>query len=389
LAKAKRRRDNGAGTISKRPDGRYMGQISIVVNGRRKRPTVYGWTKKEVMEKMNTLKNQKQTGTYIEPVRITVAQWMNGWLENYVKINLEQKSYDKMESMSRIHVIPGIGQVLLQRLTSSHIQALYSEKMNPTDGSRALASSSVRQLHILIHSALEQAVEEGILSRNPADAARPPKQKNKEGRPLSREQVKIFLTTAENEPCYAAFVVAFGTGLRCGELLGLRWKDVNFKAKVITVNQSAVVTAKAGILLKAPKTAKGRRTVLLPEEAIKELKKHRLAQAKSRLRWGEAYHDNDLVFPNDDGSPMNQRKINYSFHRILKKAGLPLIRFHDIRHTHATLLLQAGENMRVVADRLGHAAVGTTLKTYTHIMPGMQEGAAAKIDAILTNKDEC
>ena len=379
-----KRRDNGAGTIVIRPDGRYMAQISLMVNGKRKRPTVYGRTKREVMEKMNILKNQKQNGTYIDPSRLTVTQWIERWLEDYVKINLEQKSYEKMESLTRIHIIPGIGRTLIRKLTASHIQALYRDKINPKDDSRGLAASSVRQLHAVLHSAMDQAVKEGIIGRNVAEATRPPQQKVKEQKAWTREQVKTFLTAAESHKYYAAFVVVFGTGLRCGELLGMRWQDIDFKNRILTVCQSAVVTAKQGIVLKAPKTRKGTRTVILPDEAITALRCYKVEQAKTRLQWGEAYQKGyDLVFSSDDGSPMNQRSITYVFQQLIKKSGLPAIRFHDIRHTHATLLLQAGENVQVVSDRLGHENISTTLKTYAHIMPGMQEQAADKINDIL------
>jgi len=250
------------------------------------------------------------------------------------------------------------------------------------DGRGGLSSRTVRYTHAVIYSALKQALKEQLIARNVAEAVVLPAQQKKEIRPLTTEEVHRLLSAAKDDRLYPAFLLELGSGLRRGELLGLRWQDVDLKAGVITVRQSLIRT-RAGLVFQEPKTERSKRNLPLPPAVVRELKAHRARQAEEKLLLGPDYEDRGLVFCLENGKPLDPRNFTRHFELLLKKAGLPHVRFHDLRHTHATQLLGLGVHAKIVQERLGHTTISTTLDTYSHAVPGLQEEAARKLDALL------
>lgn len=348
----------------------------------------YGKTRQEVAEKLNKALNDVKQGTFVEPTKLTVGQWLDTWLNEYAKPRIRPTTWDSYEMNVRCHIKPAIGGIPLKQLLPSHLQKLYNDKLagGRADGTGGLSPRSVRYLHAILHEALKQAVREQLIARNPADVVAPPRQQKKEIKPLTTEQVQHLLATMKEDRLYSAFLLELGTGLRRGELLGLRWQDVDLDKGIIRVQQSLVRTKK-GVLFQAPKTERSRRSIPLPENVVRELKRWKARQNQERLALGEAYQDNGLVFCREDGRWLEPTYFSKCFDKLLEKAGLPHVRFHDLRHTHATQLLQLGVHVKVVQERLGHSTVTMTLDTYSHVLPGLQEDAAAKLNGVLKAKE--
>jgi len=278
----------------------------------------------------------------------------------------------------------------MAKLQAHILQNFYNEKLaaGRADGKGGLSTRMVRYLHAIIRQALQQAVKEGLLARNVADATSPPTVKNKQMQPLTEEELLTFFETAREDRLFAAYVLAATTGLRRGELLGLCWDCVDLEHGIITV-QRQLIPLKDGLSLEeTTKSKSGRRSITLTDDAIRELKAYKKRQAQEKLLLGEAYQDNGLVFCKEDGTPLDPREFTKRFQRHLEKAGLPKVRLHDLRHTHASLLLTRGVHPKVVQERLGHSSITMTLDLYSHLTPGLQEAAAATLNGLL-NKEKC
>jgi integrase len=276
------------------------------------------------------------------------------------------------------HVEPNIGRTTLSKLTPHQIAGLYGDLLRG-----GLAPSTVRQVHAVLHSALKQAVRWNLLVRNPASAVDAPRVPRHRIDPLSLGQVEALLAEAEQDRLHALYVLAVTTGLRQGELLGLQWSDIDWGSAELRVRRQ-LMRGPEGFEFPEPKTASGRRVVSLPARAVDALRAHRSRQLEERLAAGAAWHDWDLVFCNTVGKPIEgQNLTRRSFKPLLARAGLPPIRFHDLRHTAATLLLAQNVHPKVVQERLGHSQIAVTMDTYSHVMPSMQREAADKLDAML------
>ncbi|AKX94603.1 putative prophage phiRv2 integrase [Moorella thermoacetica] len=378
-----KRRGHGEGTVYQRPDGRWTAQITVGIDheGKQRRLTLYGKSKKEVLEKLTQALYQQQNGGFIEPSKITVEQWLNRWLTDYAKPHLRQSTWESYETVLRLHVIPTLGSIPLKKLQPADIQRLYASKLES-----GLSPTRVRYIHVVLHEAMSQARESGLLLQNPTEAAKPPRHPKKKVQPLNPEQVKRFLETAKQDPLYPAFLLALGTGLRRGEILGLRWQDLDLQKGILQVRQSLIRT-REGLKFEEPKTEKSRRQIPLPPSVVAALKRHKAWVNQNKLILGPDYEDHDLVFPVENGRPRDPKGFAEYFNRLLDKAGLPHIRLHDLRHTHATLLLLEGVHPKVVQERLGHSTVSITLDIYSHILPGLQEKAAERIDGLLQPKE--
>jgi len=383
-----KRRGNGEGTIYKRQDGTWAGQVSIgydPVTGKLKRKSFYGKTRKEVADKMAKALQEVSSGTYVEPVQTTIGEWLDKWLAGYKKGQLKPSTYESYETLINVHIKPALGNVPMAKLQAHMLQTFYNEKLEKgrADGKGGLSTRVVRYLHVIIRQALQQAVKEGLLPRNVADATSPPTVKNKEMRPLTEEELLKFFEVARDDRLFAAYVLAATTGLRRGELLGLCWDCVDLENGVITVQRQLLVLKNGLSLEETTKSKSGRRSVVLPDDTIRELKAHKKRQAQEKLLLGEAYQNNGLVFCKEDGTPLDPREFTKRFQRHLEKAGLPKVRLHDLRHTHASLLLARGVHPKVVQERLGHSSITMTLDLYSHLTPGLQEAAAATLNGLL------
>ncbi|MGI6308449.1 MAG: tyrosine-type recombinase/integrase [Dethiobacteria bacterium] len=386
-----KRRGSGEGSITKRKDGRWQGSVLVgydLETGKPKRKYFYGRTRKEVQEKVNGATVEVQTGTYREPSKLTVAEWFTTWLNDYMKLSLRPTTWESYRYQVEGHIIPALGHLKLAQLQTAHIQRLYNDKLNSgrLDGKEGgLSPKSVRYIHTVIHSALEQAKKEGMIMINPSDAVRLPKLEQKEIKYLDTTEVATFLATAKESKHFAAFYLALNTGMRRGELLGLRWKDIDFIVKQLTVNQGLVRISGKGLVFQEPKTKLSNRVISLPPAAVQVLKEHKKQQNENRLMAGGAYNsDLDLVFANELGEPICPRAFTRVFERLIKKVGLD-VTFHGLRHTFATIALEQGVNVKTIQETLGHHSSAFTMDVYSSVTAKMKREAADKVGDLLAS----
>jgi len=370
-----------------------MGRIFVGYDNEGKpiRKVMYAKSKTELQEKIRNVLYERQAGTYVEPSRLTVGEWVISYLETYVRPSVRVKTFTTYEDMAKKHIVPALGTRLLQQLQTPEIQRFYNEKLEAgrLDGKGGLSSRAIHMMHQVISGALKQALAEGRIQRNVAEAVKLPPLKYKSMRSLSREELAELMKAVREDRLHAAFEVELATGLRRGELLALRWQDVDLNKKVIHVRRTLKrVRAEGGerrtkLVFEEPKTDKSRRTITLTETAVKALKLHRVRQAEEKLRVGEAYQDNGLVFATPLGRPIDPDGFYKHFSKILKKAGISHRSFHNCRHTVATVLLEEGVNPKVVQELLGHARVGITLDIYSHVDMKTMQQATDKLEEAL------
>ncbi|MBO8136757.1 MAG: tyrosine-type recombinase/integrase [Desulfotomaculum sp.] len=358
------------------------------LDGKRKQKsmTIHG-TKKDAERKLREILTQIDQNTYVDSGKLTVEEFLLRWLRDYAKVNLAQSTVDGYEIIIKKHLIPALGKYQLDKLQPLHIQEYYARALanGRADGKGGLSPRTVLHHHRLLHRAFETALKWQLVSRNVCDAVEPPKVDQYESNVYDEEHIGKLIDLLYGTRLYIPVIITLATGLRRAEILALRWKDFNAQKKTITINQTLLKTS-AGLQFKPPKTKKSRRTITLPEPIVEELKKHKKDQKKIKLRLGEAYEDNDLICCQEDGTPWHPGTFSSAFHDILEKHNLPHIRFHDLRHTHASILLKQGVHPKIVSERLGHSQIGITLDTYSHIMPGLQEEVANKLGQQLFNR---
>jgi integrase len=338
------------GRIYKRKDGRYEGRYTVHTPDGPVRKRVYGRKYKEVQRKLAEAMGDAVRGIVFDDENMTVSEYMERWLEDSAKGDLGHRAYHNYRLQIRRHISPSLGRIKLSKLTATHVQSLYAAKLR--DG---LKPSSVRYIHAVLHRALEQAVRFNLMPFNPAARVDPPKVRQEEITPLDTEQARIFLAAARGDRFEALDVLSLTVGLRMGEALGLRWSDIDFDAKTLRVSrQLQRVRDGGGLVFSEPKNA-SRRTVDLPQRAVEAFRSHRKRQMGEQLRSGSEWQDYGLVFASGKGTPLDaQNIVNRHFKPLLKRAGLPNIRWHDLRHTYATLLLAQGTHPSYVQKSLGH-----------------------------------
>jgi integrase len=371
---ARKRRGRGEGSIYQRADGTWCATYSAGYNadGKRIRRTVFGETKDEVTGKMARVQTSKLDGTLAETSKTRLAAYLERWLEDASRPMIRKTTHANYKAVIHNHINTRIGGIPLQKLDPSHVQGLYAEM------ERDKVSAHVRRMtHAVLRRALKQAVRWGLIIRNVCDAVDPPRVAKRTITPLTAEQVHQLLKVAEGDRYHALYVLAVGSGLRLGELFGLHWQHVNLEAQALTVCQS-LQELNGQLELAEPKTSKSRRRVDLPRTVVDALWKHKkrmLAEGFAAVPW---------VFCNAHGGPLRRSHFHReNFKPLLKRAKLPAIRFHDLRHTSATLLLSAGVHPKVVQERLGHSQISVTLDIYSHVLPTMQIEAAGKLDRLL------
>jgi integrase len=302
---------------------------------------------------------------------------MERWLNDSVRDSVKERTYDGYVHISHRHIIPTLSSLKLNALTPAHIQALYRAKLDA-----GLSNRTVRYIHQTLHRALKQAVRWGLMTSNPTEATDPPRRVRKEIKPLKREQVACLFEAARGDRLEALYVVAVLTGLRAGELLGLRWEEIDLERRVLRVQQQLVRT-KRGLSFGRPKNDRGR-AVKLAATAVEALRRHRKRQLEERVKAGSLWKDTGLVFTTTVGTPLDASNLTRRYlYPLLERTGLPRVRFHDLRYTFATIMLQNGENPKVVQEMLGHANISETMDTYSHILPDMQDSAVERLDQLL------
>lgn len=353
------KRINGEGSIFYRADrDRWVAKVNV--NGKIK--LIYAISQEEVLKKKKALESDLTTGSYIEPTDLTVKEFIRSWFDG-VKFSLRDSTFLAYESIIKQHITPSIGAIELQKLHPSMIQGFYKSRVD-----MCLQARSIRNIHRVLHKALKQAVVYGYIKFNPATDVTLPRIKRTELNIWNQEQVNRFLKTAKSDRYYLLYLLALSTGMRQGELLGLKWNDINFDRATITVNRT-LKEVNGKLILNEPKTTSSRRTILVPRNVINLL--------------GECNKNTLYVFTDTSGGCIRcQNLVRRSFKPLIEKAGVPDIRFHDLRHTHATLLIQAGANIKAVSERLGHASIQITLDTYSHVTPSMQVDLMEKLDSI-------
>jgi len=326
-----------------------------------------------------------EQGAFVKTPRgLTLADYLRNWLRDYVELNCAPKTIESYRMLIEQHIIPGVGSLRLMDLQPGHLQALYSQKKK--DG---LSSRTVRYLYSLMVEALGHAVKIGLIARNVARATEPPRTEHKVMPTMKPEDLDKFFEVAKEMPLYhKLFYILLHSGLRRGEALGLKWKCVDLGLSSLGVAAYLSVTeslnkVKGRLVLREPKTAAGKRRVALSPSSALVLRQHRQDQEELRASLGAQLTDDDYVFCHSDGVPLDPSTVSHAFGRILRRAGLPSMPLHSLRHSHATLLLQAGVHPRVVMERLGHSSIRVTLDTYSHVVGGLQEAAAHRFDEFL------
>jgi integrase len=376
------KKGNGEGSIypHKRNGKRvgYRGAYTIYTASGPKRRYVSGKTREEARQKLTKALADRDGGLVFEDGGLTVEDYIERWLKDSVRGMVRQSTYEAYEYMTYPHIVPALGRIKLKALTPVHVRSFYREKLDA-----GLSSATVRKMHSVLQKALDQAVSDGLIPRNTAKGIKLPQGKKKEIRPLSPDEVRTLLDAARGDRLEVLYVLAIYTGLREGELLALRWEDVDLEGAVLRVSQT--LTRDGGkVSVGPPKTKNSRRTVRLTEGAVEALRGHLTRQLEEMERVGSLYRPGGLVFANEVGGIINPSNLrNRSLKALLKRAGLPPIRFHDLRHTCATLMLSQNVNPKVASEMLGHSTIAITLDTYSHVLPNMQQSAVRALEEAL------
>ena len=370
-----KKRANGEGNIRKRKDGRWEGRYTAGYdqNGKRLIKNVLGRTQAEVKEKLSVAIAESQQLDVSRSGEYTVAEWLRLWFELYAKPNIRPSTAGYYRRAMEEYTIPRIGTIKLNKLTSREIQKLYKDllengrlRKKQRRKHPGLSGSTVRGVHIMLHSALDRAVTERLLIRNPADGCVVPKVQHQEMTTLQPEDLKAYLDAAERRNTLAIFYPELVSGIRKGELVALRWEDLNVTEKTISVSKQATKDETGTLVVTRPKTENSVRQISIPQEAVKLL-----------IQEHTKHPDNPWLFPSSRTGGMYHPDSVATLHqRILKDAGLEHLRFHDLRHTFATLALQNGVDIKTVSAILGHYDAGFTLRTYTHTTRQKQDEAA-------------
>ena len=377
-----RKKGNGEGSIYEhKRNGKnvgYRGAYTVHTAKGPKRRYVTGKTREEVRRKLTEAMADRDKGFIFDAGSLTVGEYLKRWLQDSVKGTVRQSTYEVYGHMIHPHIVPGLGRVKLKSLTPAHVRGFYSDRLDAK-----LASATVHKMHVVLHKALDQAVSDGLIPRNAAKGLKVPQTERKEIRPLTPEQSRTLLEAARGDRLEALYLLALNTGLRQGELLALKWEDVELEDAVLRV-QRTLTRSRGKVGLGPPKTNKSRRSVGLTQGAVEALQAHLSRQLQEMERMGSLYRPGGLVFANETGGLINPSNLrNRSFSRLLKHAGLPRIRFHDLRHTCATLLLSRNVNPKIVSEMLGHSSISITLDTYSHVLPTMQGSAIRALEDAL------
>lgn len=384
-----RKNGNNEGSIRKRNNGLWEARVTVGrnSNGRQVQKSIYGKTRSEVSAKMNEILGQINTDSYIPPSEITVSEWTKTWLQTYAKTNLRPSSYASCEGHVFNHIIPHIGDIKLSKLTTDNIQRFYNKEF--CDGA-GLSAKTIRNIHITLRRAIQQAVDNKMISYNCCSGVILPKREKKEMRVLSREEQSAVLSVIENERLGFAILFDLSTGLRIGELCGLKWNDFDLENKMFNVKRTlqriklpeGQVTANGDTTVIAEgkvKTDNGYREIPIQDKIFAELMKYKARQDEEKEWAGCAYKDNDYVFASPIGGCVEPSTMRDMFNRLLADAKVKHANFHSLRHTFATRAIEAGVPVKAVSEILGHASIQITLDLYCHASIELKREAVNKM----------
>jgi integrase len=365
--------------------------------GKVKRLPVYGKTQQEcrdkLIETLQSIKNQ----TFVEPHKITVESWLDTWLKEYKKDNIRPTTYSSYENIIRVHIKPNLGKAFIKELRPEQVQRFYNERK-----ASGLSPRTIRNIHVVLHEALEQAMRNNLVIRNVSEATTLPKQEKKEMRVLTVKEQNRFIEVLSTDKMGIIFKLDLASGMRRGELLGLNWKDVDLNEGVIRVTRSLSRTKvnfdeeskenKTAIMFQKPKTKKGERSIPLFSSIVSDLKAHKASEKDKfkDLGWDDIkikqHFKDGLVFTNELGGHIEPRNLTRKFYGFIKAAGIPSANLHSLRHSYATRLLEMGVSPKVVQEILGHSTITLTLDTYSHVMPELKRDAADKLSSLFESK---
>lgn len=376
MSKTRRR-----GSINKRGTDSWQVKLFLGIDSEGKRKThtaTIRGTKKEAEQYLNKIIRERDTGMFVESSSVTLNEFFDRWLETVSKIRTSERTSYGHESKYNRYFRKTIGYKRLDKLNIFDIQKVYAQILE-----RGLAPQTLKDGHRVLSCALKQAVKWNLISRNPAEYVELPKVPRIERRVLNAEESRRFIAASDKIKNGLIFEFALLTGMRPEEFLAVQWGDIDFEKCTVQVRR-ALVRHKKKWSFNEPKTSRSRRTIIMPKQLVKKLIKHKAEQIVQKLSSIDAWENNDLVFCSEFGTPHSIPNLTYRYFRpILKLAELPQIRLYDLRHTHATLLLAAEENPKVVAERLGHSTIVLTLDTYSHVLPTMQRNATDKLEKML------
>lgn len=360
----------------------YVIELGRDSNGKRRQKKKRGFkTKKEAQAALTKTLHELNTRTYIEPSTQKFGEYLEQWLE-YKKTSVAESTYRTYFGNLKTHILPEFENIPLANLKPLNIQQFYTKLLNE----KQLNHNTVRKIHTMLVNALDRAVKFDMISKNPAKQVDPPKETKAEMEVWDVDEVHTFLSVAKESHLYMVYLIAINTGMRQGEILGLSWDGVNLEDGIIYVSQTLSNDGKT--IIATTKTAAGMRTIAIPEELAADLKRHKLEQKKHRLKMGSLYTDLNLVCATSIGTTVSASNLRRNFNIFIKKANVKKIRFHDLRHTHATLMLKQGIHPKIVSERLGHADTRMTLDRYSHLLPNMQKEAAQKFNELLYGRKE-
>jgi integrase len=394
------RRGNGEGSVFQRKDGRWEAVIDLGYReGKRYRKSIYGATRKEVSDRLTRELRSQQLGLPVGPDRLTVKDWLTKWLRQQEPPATKPKTYTAYESQVRLHLIPALGNRPLLKLQPQEVREFMRSKAEA-----GFSPTSIRDFRATLRAGLNVAVHDGLIARNVAMLAKPPRLEKTPLRVFTTEEARRFLEIVKGHRLEAVFTVALALGLREGEILGLRWRDVDLEAGSLHVACSLQRVKrpkekKSKLELLPPKTERSKRTISpLPQVAISTLQAHRARQEEERRQCGALWHETGMVFTTSIGTMLEPRNMARSFYSILntpdpndpepdpkkKRKLLPRLRFHDLRHSAATLLLAQGLHPRYIMELLGHSSITVTMNVYGHVLDEMRRETARQIDAVFS-----
>ncbi len=370
-----------AGQINKRGDS---WQVRIFLgrdtNGKRKyfNKTIHG-TKKDAQKFLTAKQREKDLGVLIEPAAMPLNEYLDKWLNEIAKHRVRESTFIQYSNVVKMYLVKHLGLIRLSDLQAYQIQKVYGDMQ-----SKGLSARTVRYAHNILSSALKQAVKWKMINQNPCEICELPRMEKTEMMYFTPEETVSFLNTAKANRWFPLFLLAIETGMRPEEYLGLQWKDIDFENKTLSVRRAVNKTIGGRFIFVEPKTKRSSRSIPMSNSCLTALKTHRIKQLEERMKLGASYENLDLVFASEIGSIYDIKNLrDRHFKKIRDEAGLPEIRLYDLRHTTATLLLSAGENPKVVSERLGHASIVLTLDTYSHVLPTMQAEATNKMEKMM------
>lgn len=374
----------GAGTIRKRSDGRWEARYTVgfdPATGKQKQKSIYGKTQKEVRERLAEITTELDDGTYMEPTKNTVSEWLEIWLETYVRFSVKPYTLDAYQRVCRNYLSPALGMLRLPALTAPQIQRFYNNLLMEKN----LSPKTVRNIHGIFHRAMEQAVKLGMIRSNPTELCDLPKTRRKDIRPMEQDKIGAFLTAIKGNKYELLYLVTLFTGMRQGEVLGLTWDCVDFTHNTLYVNKQLQKTKKVGgsYTLTPTKNSRARMVTAAPS-VMALLKKQRSHQAQAQLLAGSEWENRwGLVFTNELGGHLTHFTVYKHFKEAVKSIGLDEERFHDLRHSYAVAAIESGDDIKTVQSNLGHATASFTLDVYGHVSQKMRQQSAERMEQFI------